>query len=171
MRAAQVLRHGPPGVITIDDVPRPQAGARQLLVRVKAAGVGNWDALIRERKVPLQPLPLILGTELSRVVEGLGAGVVGFKLGDEVYGATNEQFSGAYAEYAVPLAGMVAQLPRAPTFIEVNQITELFNGGKLAMNVGTLLSLQEARVAHEALAERRHHRGNIVLSVDSSAVG
>jgi NADPH:quinone reductase-like Zn-dependent oxidoreductase len=38
--------------------------------------------------------------------------------GDEVYGATNEQFSGAYAENAVPLAGMVAQKPKALSFIE-----------------------------------------------------
>ena len=57
MKAARVLRFGPPAVITNEDVPQPKAGAGQLLVRVKAAGVGNWDALIREGKVELQPLP------------------------------------------------------------------------------------------------------------------
>jgi len=57
-----------------------------------------WDALIREGKVQLQPLPLILGSELAGTVEGIGADISGFKLGAEVYGATNEQFSGAYAE-------------------------------------------------------------------------
>jgi NADPH:quinone reductase-like Zn-dependent oxidoreductase len=51
MKAARVLRFGPPAVITNDDVPQPKAGAGQLLVRVKAAGVGNWDVLIREGKV------------------------------------------------------------------------------------------------------------------------
>jgi NADPH:quinone reductase-like Zn-dependent oxidoreductase len=69
-------------VITIDDVQRPEPPAGQLLVRLKAAGVGNWDALIREGKVKLQPLPLILGSELSGVIEALGAGVIGFRLGD-----------------------------------------------------------------------------------------
>jgi NADPH:quinone reductase-like Zn-dependent oxidoreductase len=39
-------------------------------------------------------LPLILGSELAGIVEGIGADVSGFKLSDEVYGATNEQFSG-----------------------------------------------------------------------------
>ena len=94
MKAARVLRFGPPAVITNDDVPRPKVGAGQLLVRVKAAGVGNWDALIREGKVELQPLPIILGSELSGIVEAIGSGVSGFKIGNEVYGATNEQFRG-----------------------------------------------------------------------------
>jgi NADPH:quinone reductase-like Zn-dependent oxidoreductase len=101
-----------------DDLPRPEPGAGQLLVRVKAAGVGNWDALIREGKVELQPLPLILGSELSGIVEATGAGVSGFKAGDEVYGATNEQFSGAYAEYALASAGLMARKPKTLNFIE-----------------------------------------------------
>jgi NADPH:quinone reductase-like Zn-dependent oxidoreductase len=118
MKAARVLQFGPPNVIMTDDLPRPEPGAGQLLVRVKAAGVGNWDALIREGKVELQRLPLILGSELSGIIEGTGADVSGFKLGDEVYGATNEQFSGAYAEYAVPSAKRMAPKPRTLSFIE-----------------------------------------------------
>src|SRR5262247_3745774 len=118
MKAARVLRFGPPNVITNEDVPKPEPGAGQLLVRVKAAGVGDWDALIREGKVQLQRLPLILGSELSGTVEGIGADVSGFELGDEVYGTTNEQFSGAYAEYAVPSAGMMAPKPKTLSFIE-----------------------------------------------------
>lgn len=118
MKAARVLRFGPPSVIANDDLPRPKAGVGQLLVRVEAAGVGNWDALIREGKVELQPLPLILGSELSGIVEAIGGEVSGFKPGDEVYGATNEQFSGAYAEYALASAGMMAQKPKTLNFIE-----------------------------------------------------
>ncbi|HEX6716108.1 MAG TPA: NADP-dependent oxidoreductase [Pyrinomonadaceae bacterium] len=118
MRVARILRFGPPNVITTDDVPQPQPTAGQLLVRVKAAGVGNWDALIREGKIELQAMPIILGSELSGIVEAIGAQVSEFKPGDEVYGATNEQFSGAYAEYALPLAGRMAQKPRTLNFIE-----------------------------------------------------
>jgi len=118
MKAARVLRFGPPSVITNDDLPRPEPVAGQLLVHVKAAGVGNWDSLIREGKVKLQPLPLILGSELSGIVVAIGADVSGFKLADEVYGATNEQFSGAYAEYALSLARMMAQKPKTLNFIE-----------------------------------------------------
>jgi len=118
MRAARILRFGPPNVITNDELRQSEPAAGQLLVWVKAAGVGNWDALIREGKVQLQPLPLILGSELSGIVEGIGAEVSGFNIGDDVYGATNEQFSGAYAEYALPFARMMAQKPKALNFLE-----------------------------------------------------
>jgi NADPH:quinone reductase-like Zn-dependent oxidoreductase len=118
MKAARVLQFGPPSIITNDELPKPEPASGQLLVRVKAAGVGNWDALIREGKVQLQPLPLILGSELSGIVEGVGAEVSEFKVGDEVYGATNEQFSGAYAEYAVPLSKRMAQKPKTLNFVE-----------------------------------------------------
>ena len=118
MKAARVLRFGPPNVITNDDLPRPEPAAGQLLVRVKAAGVGNWDGLVREGKIPHEPLPLILGYELSGIVEAIGPGVSGFKPGDEVYGATNEQLTGAYAEYAVPSAKMMAQRPKTLTFLQ-----------------------------------------------------
>ena len=117
MKAARVLRFGPPNVISNDDVPRPEPGAGQLLVRVKAAGVGNWDALIRAGKVQLQPLPLILGAELSGIVEEIGAEAPGFEVGDDVYGATNEQFTGAYAEYAVPFSRMMARKPTSLSFV------------------------------------------------------
>jgi NADPH:quinone reductase-like Zn-dependent oxidoreductase len=75
-------------------VPQPEPGAGQLLVRVKAAGVGNWDALIREGKVELQPLPIILGSELSGIVEAIGSEVSGFKVGDEVYGQRTSNSAG-----------------------------------------------------------------------------
>ena len=118
MKAARVLRFGPPSVIINDDLPRPDPAVGQLLVRVKAAGVGNWDALVREGKIPHQSLPLILGSELSGIVEAIGAEVSGFKAGDEVYGATNEEFTGAYAEYALPSARRMAQKPKTLNFIE-----------------------------------------------------
>ena len=118
MKAAQVLRFGPPSVIRNDDLPQPQPSSGQLLVRVKAAEVGNWDALIREGKVQLQPLPIIIGSEISGIVEAIGEKISEFKVGDEVYGATNQQFSGVYAEHAMCLARMIAQKPKTLNFIE-----------------------------------------------------
>ena len=119
MKAARVLQFGPPNVIENDDLPQPEPAAGQLLVRVKAAGVGPWDALIREGKSGVQEtLPLILGSELSGIVDTIGPGVSGFRQGDEVYGATNEQFTGGYAEYALPLAKMMAPKPKTLNFIQ-----------------------------------------------------
>ena len=118
MKVARILRLGPPNVITNDDVPRPQPTAGQLLVRVKAVGVGNWDALIREGKIQLESLPLILGAELSGIVEAIGPQVSEFKPGDEVYGGTNEKFSGAYAEYALASTRRISHKPKSLNFVE-----------------------------------------------------
>src|SRR5499433_2054090 len=122
MKAARIQRFGPANVITIDDLAQPEPGAGELLVRVRAAGVGHWDALIREGKVQGEPLPLILGSELSGIVEAIGAEVSGFKTGDEVYGATNEHFTGGYAEYALPSARRMAQKPKTLNVIEAASV-------------------------------------------------
>ena len=119
MRAATINRYGGPEVITIMDVPRPQPGEGQALVRVHAAGIGNWDALIREGKsVVAQSLPLTLGSDLSGVVHSVGPGVADFHPGDEVYGATNPDFVGAYADYAIASADMIATKPKALSFVD-----------------------------------------------------
>jgi NADPH:quinone reductase-like Zn-dependent oxidoreductase len=81
-------------------------------VRVRAAGVGPWDAWVRAGKSAIpQPLPLTLGADLSGIVEELGPGVAGVHPGDEVFGVTNSRFTGAYAEYAVAEASMIARKP------------------------------------------------------------
>ena len=51
------------------------------------------------------------------------------------------------------------------TTTRLNKITELFDSGKLATNVGTVLSLEQARTAHEMLGAEPHERGKIVLSI------
>lgn len=103
----------------IDDVQRPMPNPDQVLIRVAAAGVGPWDALIRERKsVVNTPLPLTLGSDLSGIVELAGADVHQFKPGDKVYGATNPEFIGAYAEYALASATMIARKPDSLGFDE-----------------------------------------------------
>lgn len=112
MKASRVHHFGPPEVIAIEEVPQPAPGPGEVLVEVKAAGVGPWDALIRSGKsVVPQPLPLTLGADLAGVVVAVGEGVFAFEPGDEVFGVTNARFTGAYAEYAVASAGMLADKP------------------------------------------------------------
>jgi len=117
VKAARIHRFGPPDVIVLDDLPRPTPDPDQVLIRVAAAGVGPWDALIREQKsVVNASLPLTLGSDLSGIVEAVGAGVTEFKAGDEIYGVTNPQFIGAYAEYALASANMISRKPRSLDF-------------------------------------------------------
>jgi len=114
MKAVRVHRFGPPEVIALEDVPKPEPSNGEVVVEVKAAGIGPWDALIRSGKSALpQPLPLVLGSDLSGVIDSIGPGVEPFKVGDEVFGVTNERFTGAYAEYALAKAAMIAPKPKS----------------------------------------------------------
>jgi len=114
MRACRVHRFGGPEAISLDEIPVPKPGPGEVLVRVRAAGVGPWDAWIRAgRSVLPQPLPLTLGSDLSGEISAVGEGVSGFAVGDAVFGVTNKRFTGGYADYAVAEAGMLALKPHS----------------------------------------------------------
>ena len=123
MKAARITAFGGTNVIAIAEVDRPTPGAGEVLVRVHAAGVGPWDALVRQGFSALpQPLPLTLGSDIAGVIEAVGAEVSALTVGDEVYGVTNAQFTGGYAEYAVASAGLIAKKPIGLTFNEAASV-------------------------------------------------
>src|SRR5580698_7642798 len=123
MKAVRVHRFGSPEVMVYEDVDRPGLAPDELLVRIEAAGVGPWDAWIRSGHSALpQPLPLTLGSDLAGVVEFVGSSVVGLQAGDEVYGVTNPQFTGAYAQWAVASASMITRKPKTLSFIEAASV-------------------------------------------------
>jgi NADPH:quinone reductase-like Zn-dependent oxidoreductase len=62
--------------------------------------------------------PLILGAEFAGLVDAVGPDVFEFKVGDEVYGATNRDFAGAYGEYVRASAAMVARAPKGLSPVE-----------------------------------------------------
>ena len=107
MKAVRVHETGGVEALRLDEVPRPQPGPGELLVRVGAAGVNFRDVYQRSGVVPL-PLPLTLGLEGAGTVEALGAGVEGFAPGDRVAWAMGQ---GAYAECALAPAERTVRLP------------------------------------------------------------
>ncbi len=119
MRAARIHEFGGPEAVVIDEIPVPVPSEGEVLVRVKAAGVGPWDAVIREGQSRVAPQPpLTLGSDLAGVIESLGPGVSDFRIGDEVFGVTNPQFCGAQAEFAVARTQMLAPKPISLSFVE-----------------------------------------------------
>jgi NADPH:quinone reductase-like Zn-dependent oxidoreductase len=123
IKAWRVHTFGPPEVMIFETILRPVPGPGEVLVRVYAAGVGPWDGWIRAGQSALpQPLPLTLGSDLSGVVAAIGPGVSQFVLGDEVFGVTNPSFVGAYADYAVASASMLARKPRSLSYIEAASV-------------------------------------------------
>jgi NADPH:quinone reductase-like Zn-dependent oxidoreductase len=123
MMAWRVHEFGPPEIMKFEHVPRPEPGRGEVLVKVEAAGVGPWDGWIRAGKSALpQPLPLTLGSDLSGEIVAVGLGVSSLRVGDQVYGVTNPQFIGAYAEYALASAEMVSNKPTSLTHIEAASV-------------------------------------------------
>src|SRR5580765_2822361 len=123
MQAIRIHHFGDVDALVVEDVPRPAPGEGEVLLRVKAAGVGPWDALIRSgRSVLPQPLPLTLGSDVSGLVEEVGAGISQFHVGDAVFGATNARFTGGYATYAIAVAAKLAKMPPRLGFIEAASV-------------------------------------------------
>ena len=114
MKAARIHQFGPPEVISLDELPQPTATGNEVLVRVAAAGVGPWDAWIREGKsVVTVALPVTLGSDISGIVEQIGPGVGQFAVGDAVYGVSNANFTGGYAEYTVASENTLSLKPKS----------------------------------------------------------
>ncbi|MGH3278568.1 MAG: alcohol dehydrogenase catalytic domain-containing protein, partial [Trebonia sp.] len=102
MEAVRFGEYGGIDVLRVDDVPVPAPAAGQVLVRVKAAGINPGEGKIREgflHSMWPSTFPSGQGTDLAGVVEGLGGGVTGVSVGDEVIGYVDTRSS--QAEYAV----------------------------------------------------------------------
>jgi NADPH:quinone reductase-like Zn-dependent oxidoreductase len=103
-------------------LPRPVAGARQVLVRIAASGVNPLDTKIRAGNAAhaRQALPAVLGMDLAGVVASIGPGVKRFRPGDEVYGLAGGigGLQGTLAEYAAVDADLLALKPRNLTMRE-----------------------------------------------------
>ncbi|MFN8413649.1 MAG: zinc-binding dehydrogenase [Anaerolineales bacterium] len=126
---------GPKQPLEMQDIPVPEIGDRDILVKVKAAGICHSDAHYRAGISPVRPIPLTLGHEVAGVVEKIGSQVTNVKIGERVclhynltcgdcyYCATgNDQFcekvlmlghytNGGYAEYIAVPARNAIHLP------------------------------------------------------------
>ncbi|WP_405589696.1 NADP-dependent oxidoreductase [Streptomyces sp. NBC_01092] len=119
MRAVRLHEHGGPEVLRYDEVPMPEPGPGEVLVRVSAVGVNPPDWYVRGGLTSMPgtestlSLPAILGTDVSGVVEAVAEDVDAFAVGDEVFGLLRfPSFNGsAYAEYVAARASDLALKP------------------------------------------------------------
>jgi NADPH:quinone reductase len=114
MKLIQFREPGPPGVLQCLDVPIPAPQPGEVLIRAHAIGVGIPDTLIRAGTYShMPPLPATPGTELSGVVETIGAGVTIRRPGQRVYATARErpQRGGHYAAYVAAPADATFVLP------------------------------------------------------------
>ena len=102
---------GEGGTLAVREMPVPVPGPNEVLIKVRAAGVNPVDWKAAGGRVGQVP-----GTDVSGVIDSLGEGVSGWKVGEPVLGFARQ--SGSYAEYAVIPVSSLARKPRSMTFEE-----------------------------------------------------
>ncbi len=151
MKAVVRCRYGTPDVLELRDVAKPTPKADQVLVRVLAASVNDWDwGMLRgspENRMLggfLRPRVHILGCDIAGRVEAVGGDVTTFQPGDEVYGDLSGSGFGACAEYVCAQEAGLAHKPAAMTFEQAAAIPQ---AGMLAVqgliDVGRIKSGQK----------------------------
>ena len=177
MKAVVHDRYGPPEVLRIDEVDRPEPADDEVLVRVHATTVTRTDVHMRAAKPFFwrfmlglrRPRRRVLGVEFAGVVEAVGSNVTQFEVGDRVFGARN----GAHAEFVcVREAGLIAHIPDGMSFTEATAVTDGFYqayGGLRHAKVGedTRLLIYGASGSYGTAAVQlgKHHFGAHVTAV------
>jgi NADPH2:quinone reductase len=122
MQAMVAREFGGPEVMELREIPRPVPGPGHVLVRVKASSVNPVDTKIRSGMLAAMApdAPMVLGCDMSGVVEAIGEGVTEFSQGDEVYGAPGgvKGHPGALAEYMTADVRLLAPKPKDLTWEE-----------------------------------------------------
>ncbi|MGH7574162.1 MAG: NAD(P)-dependent alcohol dehydrogenase [Longimicrobiales bacterium] len=152
MKAVVMERYGTPDVLELKDVPTPTPKANEVLVRVHAASINDWDwGLLRGEPFVNRifnglviPKVRIIGCDIAGRVEAVGEHVKSFRPGDEVHGDLSSSGFGAFAEHACVPETALAHKPSGMTF---EQAAAIPHAGMLAVqgliDVGRIQSGQK----------------------------
>jgi NADPH:quinone reductase-like Zn-dependent oxidoreductase len=183
MRAATYHRYGPPSVLSIADIPTPEPGPGEVLVRVRASTVSSADVRLRSMDLPspifvpmargffgvFRPRNPVPGAELSGVIESVGEGVSGFEPGDAVVAATGAR-GRANAEFvAFPADGPIVRKPAGLSFEEAAALsfggfTALYflrDKGGIAPGRRVLINGASGAVGTAAVQLARHYGAHV----------
>ncbi len=162
MKAVCIYSYGGPEVLVYEDAPFPHPGPGEVLIRVHAAGINPVDWKIREGQLKgmLHPtFPLVLGWDVSGVVEALGSGLTRLKIGDEVFSRPDISRDGAYAEFIVVKEAEVALKPKSIDHLHAAALPlagltgwqTLFDAGGLSEGHRVLIHAAAGGVGHIAV--------------------
>jgi NADPH:quinone reductase-like Zn-dependent oxidoreductase len=131
MRVATYGRYGPPDVLRVDQAPVPTPGSGQVLVRVAASSVNDWDyhlltgrPLVNRAAGVRSPQYRVLGADLAGHVVATGADASRFAVGQAVMGDVSGAGFGAFAEYAVAPESALMPKPARLTFAEAAAVPQ-----------------------------------------------
>ncbi len=179
MKAVVMTAPGGPEVLSIEQVPEPSLRTgREILVRLKAAGVNPVDTKLRSRGTYYpEQMPCILGCDGAGIVEAVGDEVSRFKPGHEVYfcngGMGGEP--GNYAEYAVVDERFAAKKPESIGFAEaasaplvlITAWESLHDRARMQSGQSVLVHAGAGGVGHVAIQLAKHIRCRVCTTVSS----
>ncbi|MFE0417234.1 NADP-dependent oxidoreductase [Streptomyces tendae] len=179
MRAVILKEFGGQEVLTAAEVERPEPLPTEVLVRVHAAGVNpvDWKTRQGQGMAGLQSLPLIVGWDVSGVVEEVGFGVTTLKPGDEVYGMPwFPRAANGYAEYVTAPARQWARKPASLDHVHAAAVPLaaltawqiVVDTADVRTGQSVLITAAAGGVGHFAVQFARH-RGAHVIATASAA--
>jgi NADPH:quinone reductase-like Zn-dependent oxidoreductase len=173
MKAVRIHSFGSADVLQLDEIPKPAAGQGQVLIKVRAASVNPIDCKMRsgEFKPVGMTMPLTLGRDISGVIENVGPGVPGMRIGDEVY-ALLDRDHGGYAEFVVTKYEGVAPKPARIDHIHAAAVPlaattawqGLFDHGKLQPGERVLIHGAAGGVGHFAVQFAKNRGAFVVVT-------
>ena len=147
MRAVTITAYGGPEMLTLTELPRPEPGPEDLLVRVHAAGVNRADCLQRAGTYPVPPgmkFSPVPGLELAGEVVETGLEVHDFAVGDRVFGLVA---GGGYAEHALIDQRLAVAMPEHWSFVEAASVIEVYcTANETVFELGGLAPGQRALI-------------------------
>jgi len=148
MKQIVITTHGRPKAMQIEDKPDPAPGEGEVLIRVRASGINFADILARQGLYPDAPkLPCVVGYEVAGIVEGLGKGAAGHKIGDPVFALTR---FGGYSDLVNVPASQVFPKPDSISFEQAAAIPVTYLTAYALLIVMGALKKGESVLIHNA---------------------
>ncbi len=177
MQAMLLTGHGGPEMLKMGEAPDPVAGPGEIVVDIHAASINGADPKVRRGngRYKLDRFPHILGRDFSGVVSALGAGVTDFKIGDAVFGVTDQGIEGTYAEKIAIPAALVAKKPdtlshaeaAALGLISLTALTAIEDTAKLQPGETILIQGGAGGVAGFAVQLAKHIGARVIATASA----
>lgn len=124
MKALVIRKYGFPENLSVNEVPKPHISNHEILIKVKAVSINDWDFSNIEAKSLLtrlmaglfRPKINIMGSDIAGVVEAVGENVSKFKVGDKVYGDLSNNNFGGFAEYVATTENHICHMADGMSF-------------------------------------------------------
>lgn len=179
MRAVTIREFGGPEVLTVEHLDRPEPLPTEVLVRVRAAGINpvDWKTREGEGMAGMQTFPLILGWDVSGVVEEVGFGVTTLAPGDEVYAMPwFPRAAGGYADYVTAPARQWARKPASLDHVHAAAVPlaaltawqALVDTAQVQAGQRVLITAAAGGVGHFAVQFARHLGAHVIATASAA---